>query len=117
LKREKEYLIHSCITILRANLEIIDPVILGYKIKSIESQIEAMGSGTTGQTSLNNSLLGELKLIIPSKNIQDKLSPILKSISLKIDSNYIEIETLSALRDVLLPKLMKGELRVRDFND
>lgn len=117
LKREKDYLIHSCITILRANLEIIDPVILGYKIKSIESQIEAMGSGTTGQTSLNNSLLGELKLIIPNKNIQDKLSPILKSISLKIDSNYIEIETLSALRDVLLPKLMKGEIRLTGFNN
>ncbi|MFC1630198.1 restriction endonuclease subunit S, partial [Patescibacteria group bacterium] len=50
-KRESQYLIHSCITILRADKEVIDPIILGYKIKSLESQIESMGAGTTGQTS------------------------------------------------------------------
>ena len=70
LKREKDYLVHSCITILRANEEIIDPIILGYYFKSIESKIESMGTGTTGQTSLNNSLLGELKLVIPDKKIK-----------------------------------------------
>ena len=117
LKREKEYLIHSCITILRAREDFIDPIILGYYFKSIESKIELMGTGTTGQTSLNNSLLGEMKLVIPDKQIQNKLSPIFKNIAFKIDSNSIEIRTLTSIRDILLPKLMKGEIRVKGFKD
>ena len=32
----------------------------------------------------------------------------------KIDNNYSQIQTLSKLRDSLLPKLMKGEIRVKD---
>jgi type I restriction enzyme S subunit len=32
----------------------------------------------------------------------------------RIDSNRVESRTLAVLRDTLLPKLMSGELRVRD---
>jgi len=35
----------------------------------------------------------------------------------KIISNISQIQTLSALRDTLLPKLMKGEIRVAEFNN
>jgi len=116
-KREKPYLIHSCITILRANKEIIDPIILGYNIKFLEDKIESMGAGTTGQTSLNNTLLGEMQIIIPDKRTQDQIIPALYYMSVKIDSNYTQIQTLSKLRDTLLPKLMKGEVRVKGFKD
>lgn len=117
LKREKDYLVHSCITILRANEEIIVPIILGYYFKSIESKIESMGTGTTGQTSLNNTLLGGLKLVVPDKKIQGKLLPTFKSIALKIDLNYLEVQTLSSIRNLLLPKLMKGKIRVKGFEN
>ena len=33
----------------------------------------------------------------------------------KIDNNYSQIQTLSKLRDTLLPKLMRGEIRVKDI--
>jgi type I restriction enzyme, S subunit len=117
IKRDKRYLIHSCVTILRANNEIIEPIIFGYIIKFLESKIESMGTGTTGQTSLNNNLLGELQIIIPNKLVQDRIAPILNRITTKIDLNYSQIQTLSAIRDVLLPKLMRGEVRVKGFKD
>jgi type I restriction enzyme S subunit len=34
----------------------------------------------------------------------------------KIEINSSQIQTLSKLRDTLLPKLMKGEIRVKGFN-
>jgi len=52
-------------------------------------------------------------LIIPDKNILTKFSDLMSPVSKKLLSNASQIQTLSALRDTLLPKLMKGEIRVK----
>ena len=38
----------------------------------------------------------------------------ISNISKKIETNYIENKTLTKLRDTLLPKLLSGEIRVKD---
>ena len=38
----------------------------------------------------------------------------ISGISKKLEANYVENKTLSELRDTLLPKLMSGEIRVKD---
>ena len=45
------------------------------------------------------------------KNFKE-VSP--SSIDSKILNNHLEIQTLVSLRDMLLPKLMSGEIRVKD---
>lgn len=108
----REYIVHSCITILRANPDIIDPIILGYYMKYLEPSITQMGSGTTGQTSLNNNLLGNIEIILPDKKIQNFISTTMYSLVVRIDENYAQIQNLVTLRDALLPQLINGKVKL-----
>lgn len=55
------------------------------------------------------ALPGDLSLVI-------EFSKIAHATTQKIINNFSQIQTLSTLRDVLLPKLMKGEIRIEGFN-
>lgn len=62
------------------------------------------------QITINN--ISNVKLYIPSDDIMNKFSNILKSLDNQVDKNRKENEKLAKLRDTLLPKLMSGEIRV-----
>ena len=68
-----------------------------------------------GQT-IDKGALMQKKIYVPSKNVWDRFlhihNPIIET------SRCVEIESdcLSELRDVLLPRLMSGELKVREMN-
>ena len=70
-------------------------------------------AGTT-QKYLTLKVLRALPVVTPNNKILshfvNEMSPIFK----KVHSNHEQIETLSKLRDTLLPKLMSGELRIPD---
>lgn len=57
------------------------------------------------------------KYIIPKPEIANQFADFVKPLQYKIWNNNSQIETLSKLRDALLPKLMNGEVRVAGFND
>lgn len=57
------------------------------------------------------------KYTIPKPEIANKFAKIIKPLQYKIWNNNSQIQTLSKLRDTLLPKLMKGEVRVKSFNN
>lgn len=105
-------LIHSCITILRAKRDIVLEPFFSYLILSLEEKLIKMGEGTTGQTSLNNKLLGKINVIVPKIDQQANFSRIVNYLQQKIDINYRENIRLSNIRDNLLPKLMSGEIEV-----
>jgi type I restriction enzyme S subunit len=79
---------------------------------NLEDVFIQMGEGSTGQTSLSNTYLGQLKIVVPPVKIQEKLEPVLRSIQETIDQNYLENNKLIQIRDLLLPKLMNGEIKV-----
>ena len=54
------------------------------------------------------------EFVNPSEKIRDKFSSITLPMYKKIQSNVAESETLVELRDTLLPKLMSGEISVKD---
>jgi len=56
--------------------------------------------------------LSNIEITIPPKEIADNFSEIITPIFKKLKNNNSQIQTLSALRDTLLPKLMSGELRL-----
>ena len=105
-------IIHSCITIIRANENKINAYILGRYFISNEKELVNLSIGTTGQTSLKNKDLAKIKIILPSINIQNMISDTLMNISINTDCNLNQNRNLSNLRDTLLPKLMSGEIRV-----
>ena len=68
-------------------------------------------SSTTYPT-IDVDYLAAMNLIIPSIADTEQYALICRDLYSKIDSNYQESLRLAALRDTLLPKLMKGEIKL-----
>jgi type I restriction enzyme S subunit len=71
-------------------------------------------NGTTGIQNLDLKGFLEYDVVIPNKEAIEKYCIFADKIFEKIQNNNSQIQTLSKLRDALLPKLMKGEIRVKD---
>lgn len=73
-------------------------------------------NGTTGIKNLDiTSLFDTYKVIIPEKNIVKHFRGIIKVFLKKIQENGRLSQFLNSIRDTLLPKLMSGELKVKDI--
>lgn len=105
--------VDSHITIVRFNEDKVDPVCAGFAMLRAQPEIEAMGEGSTGQTELRRSQVGELELTLPGPAGQKELRPKLDALEKRADQALRESLALAALRDALLPQLMSGKLRVR----
>jgi type I restriction enzyme S subunit len=80
-------------------------------LKNIDFQKIGSDSAVPG---LNRTLACSLEYVIPKKEIIEDFNKTVKPIFQKTKSNNSQIQTLSKLRDTLLPKLMKGEIRLKD---
>jgi type I restriction enzyme S subunit len=79
-----------------------------------QEQIEAMGEGTTGQTELSRVKLGQLNIIIPPLEIIKQFNQITQPLLNRASSILLENNSLASIRDFLLPKLISGQLRIKD---
>ena len=59
-------------------------------------------------------ILSGYKIPIPDDSVVIEFNQITKPMIDKVERNIFSIQTLSKLRNALLPKLMKGEIRVKD---
>ncbi|NDV77489.1 restriction endonuclease subunit S [Dysgonomonas sp. 511] len=74
-------------------------------------------NGTTGIKNLDISgLLEKETILIPPQRVVEKFSLSIDQYNKSIISRCIESERLSSLRDMILPKLMSGELKINDLN-
>ena len=71
----------------------------------------SMATGTT-QEAINNGVINNIPLLIPTGDILKKFENITKSIFNLIAKNDNENIKLAEMRDLLLPKLMSGEIRI-----
>ena len=69
--------------------------------------------GTT-RASLNAKTLSGFPLVIPPLDIVEIFSNQVSSLRDRVVANTSETESLTSLRDMLLPKLLSGEIRVND---
>lgn len=106
-------IVDSHVTVVRSGPS-INPMYLGGFMSMKQPEIEAMGEGSTGQTELSRTKLGELKILLPTDGVLDHFSKRTKTLSESIAANQEGSESLSQLRDTLLPKLISGELCVSD---
>jgi type I restriction enzyme S subunit len=65
------------------------------------------------QVNLSTQSIKESLLVIADKETNRKFDKIVQPLFDKVRLNKIQIHTLSNTRDSLLPKLMKGEIRVK----
>ena len=80
--------------------------------ETIRSHADEAGHGTKR---LPTDVLHTFHLALPPRFEQDRLAEHLAPFVEKIESNQAESETLTSLRDALLPKLISGELRVPEI--
>ncbi len=88
---------------------------LQYWLRSSEywDLVNARSAGTT-RVSLNAQVLGAFQLVVPSENVAVTFQNAIDTIRSKVNSNVKESNTLASIRDALLPKLLSGEIRVKE---
>ncbi len=106
-------IVDSHVSVLRAAPG-VDPWFLGVGLTGRESEIEALGEGSTGQTELSRVRLGELACVVPPTKLQHQFGSVAEQLFGRLATSQEESVTLATLRDTLLPKLISGELRVKD---
>ncbi len=80
--------------------------------KDFRDYAESCLEGTSGRQRVNIDHLANYEIVIPPDNVIQSFNEFISLIVPKLHANFIQIRTLSALRDTLLPKLMSGEVRV-----
>ena len=100
---------------IRSNPDILHPELLYCFLTSSigQHQLKSRGSGSTVQ-GIKQSELRKLNILVPARHIQIKVSEKLLWLYKRMRNNDEENQTLTQLRDTLLPKLISGEVRVKD---
>jgi len=75
---------------------------------------ESLGSTSSIATAVNSKSIKAIEMIVPNDELHKAFQEIAEPIFSRILSNGIETYTLIQTRDLLLPKLMSGELRLRE---
>ena len=84
------------------------------KTKIFKREVELRAYGSVRQT-LNWDDFSLIRLVYPSIEFIEKYNEVYESYHNIIKHNNKEIEKLTKLRDILLPKLMSGEIDVSNI--
>ena len=102
----------SHVSIVKADPTRIGPTVLAYLMFTRERDIEGMATGSTGQTELSPTRLGDLILDVPGQDACRSLEPVLLTFESRAASLEAETASLSRMRGTLLPELLSGRIRV-----
>ncbi|WP_396179015.1 restriction endonuclease subunit S [Flavobacterium sp.] len=86
------------------------------KSKEYSEHVRANASGTTVRM-ITKDVIELYELELPPEHLIYKYNEKISSISENIEQNTIENITLTQLRDTLLPKLISGEVRLKEFRE
>ncbi|MEI6765961.1 MAG: restriction endonuclease subunit S [Bacteroidota bacterium] len=84
------------------------------KMSRMKDELLAMASGGTATDNLNTGDFSNIDINLPPENMLIEFNERVNSIFEKIFTNQLQIRSLTQLRDTLLPKLMSGEVRVKN---
>jgi type I restriction enzyme S subunit len=112
-KRNENWMISGQMLRVRANRNRINPRYLAqvFQQKAFKDQVSNCAVGST-RPSLNTKLLLSFRFVLPQLTLQNNFSELLEGADAHIENNLNEVDTLSSIRDSLLPKLMSGRIRV-----
>ena len=75
-------------------------------------RFESLGSTSSIVTSINTAMIKSIIIAVPDSRLIERFENFCKPVFKKIYSNKSHIHTIENLRDILLPKLVNGEMRV-----
>jgi type I restriction enzyme S subunit len=110
---QEEVVVDSHVTVVRGGNE-QESFFISSALLNRQTEIEALGEGSTGQTELSRVVLGSMPVIFPSSQLISAYFDFALIIQDKIEKNDQASVALASARDALLPKLISGELRIPD---
>jgi type I restriction enzyme S subunit len=110
---QEEVVVDSHITVVRGSNE-QESFFISSTLLNRQTEIEALGEGSTGQTELSRVVLGSVPVIFPSPQLISAYFDFAFIIQDKIERNDQTSVALASARDALLPKLISGEIRIPD---
>jgi type I restriction enzyme S subunit len=109
---------NQALAFIRLKEKEIYKAIVYYWLKSDEVQNRIQNSVVQGvQANVSLTVLKELEFIKPSDNVLNEFSIEVNPIFELVLKNQKENQTLTQLRDTLLPKLISGEVRLKEFRE
>ena len=103
--------VDSHITIIRAQQREV-AAYLGQWAFSNEAMLEALRTGSTGQTELPRDRVANCHILIPDNDLLDLFYTLIEPMTMRIVAAQQQIVAAREARDRLLPKLMSGEIEV-----
>ena len=80
---------------------------------AFHDEIVSRANGSTF-LEISKSNFRQIRIVVPSSSVMDAFDRLSRSMYYKVVENERESRALAGLRDALLPKLIRGEMRVRD---
>ncbi len=108
--------VDSHVTIVRPR-ETVDLNFFGLTLFKMEDHFEAQGVGATGQTELGRARIAEAELNLPPEHLQKRFGEIIRPARLMCVALAKTNTNLRAQRDLLLPKLISGEIDVSEMGE
>lgn len=89
----------------------VDSYYAFFALSDLKPLLEGMGGGAT-MGNVNKSKFCNLPIMIPDRKITSAFKEVMEPIFSQIEKLQIQNEKLLSARDILLPRLMKGEISV-----
>lgn len=107
--------VDSHVTVARPVKESLNPW-YALSMLGMQAEIERLGAGATGQTELRKTDIEALELVQPVAALLDDFSTVVSPFLEQVDVLLAQTVTLSEMRDLLLPKLVTGQLDVSSLD-
>lgn len=112
----RRYVISQSQMFVRVNVELVSPLLAYFHFRAGRAMRELLAAtATTGVPAIAQptTTLKRIRVLVPPVEVSRAFEVVVGPMMAKAAAATRESETLAALRDCLLPKLLSGELRVR----
>jgi type I restriction enzyme S subunit len=85
-----------------------------FALRELDEEIKARGSGGTALYNLNKGQFSEIPILIPTLRLITDFQKLIQPLFENLLLNQKQSRSLASIRDTLLPKLLSGEIRVKE---
>ena len=88
-----------------------------YAVQSLKPQLDRFNGEGTVFGSINKDSLNGMNILIPPQKIIQDFETTISAIDAEIYINEKQSRALAAIRDALLPRLLSGEIEVKEWHE
>lgn len=111
-----ECTVDTHVTIARPNAE-TDFDFFGCTLFSHQETFDRLGVGATGQTELSRASIANVDLVVPPTHVQGGFGALARTMRAAAMTHANRIQNLRRTRDLLLPRLLSGQIDVEAIAD